>query len=198
MPFLLPFTFLTIFNSSWALVFLNPSLQAWTVSLCSSEVTWLCFYLLQPKGYGSHQKAKRAPKLTEICTEGSGAHENAHKGLWFAQKDVWMALKGTERNMERWRDRESNGGLWDTPKRHMEDTEVHWKLYRGLWGCCFTQDLSACWQCQPGRARKASSLGSGTGEDTVLPLQLWDQVPKEKMGLGTHPVHHANFLHLSG
>lgn len=83
-------------------------------------------------------------------------------------------------------------------KRHMEDTEVHWKLYRRLWGCWFTQDLSACWQCQPGRARKASSLGSGTGEDTVLPLQLWDQVPKEKMGLGTHPVHHANFLHLSG
>lgn len=70
-----------------------------------------------------------------MCTEGPGSHENAHKGLWFAQKDTWVALKGTERKMERskvkWR-------ALGHRERHMEDTEVHWKLYRGLWGCSGT------------------------------------------------------------
>lgn len=128
--------------------------------------------------------AQRALGHMKMHTKDSGLHRKTCGWLWKTPGEM-------ERSRVKWR------ALGHT-KRHMEDTEVHWKLYRGLWGCCFTQDLSACWQCQPGRARKASSLGSGTGEDAVLPLQLWDQVPKEKMGLGTHPVHHANFLHLSG
>lgn len=45
-PVLLPFMSAVTFNCRWALAFLTPSLQTWTVFLFSSRVTFLCFCIL--------------------------------------------------------------------------------------------------------------------------------------------------------
>lgn len=62
------------------------------------------------------QNIKRCKKTQQWCMS-SEAHWNAHRKLWFAQKYTRVALKATERNMERSGViQKSNGGLWDREK----------------------------------------------------------------------------------